>query len=93
MVKFSKFVAVFNLIFTFIVISALATLLFDNNTNAAFAVALLSLSVAIIAVVLTIPFIFILKAKGYQDIKFYALTHLGLASSSIITLIISLLLQ
>lgn len=89
MLKFSKLIGVFNLVFTFVMIASLTSFMFDDTPSAGLALALASISLLIVSFILTIPFVIILKTKGYGENKFYVWTHISLLSSSAIALVIS----
>ena len=93
MLKLSKLVGAVNLFFTVVLVGSMISALLNGTDNGDLALALASMSILFIAIILTIPFVVILKKKGYADNKFYILTHISLFASSIIALGVSLLIQ
>jgi|GEM_PF-3098011 len=93
MLKFSKLVGVINSIFTLVLISALVSFISNADTNSALALYFTSFAFIVIALVLTIPFVVFLKKKGFENNKFYILTHLCFSGSSLLSFVVSLLFQ
>lgn len=89
MTKFFKLIGIFNLIFTIVILFAMLTFFIDNNSSTGLALALSSLSLIIVSLILTVPFLFFLKKKGYRENKFYVLTHISLFLFSLIGLLAS----
>lgn len=91
--KFFKFIGIFNIFFTFIIMASMSSFLLDNNSSTALALGLASLALFLVAVILSVPFFIFIKKYGFQKNKFYGYTHISLFFSSLLALLSSTLLS